>query len=97
MINFSHISFSNFIQKIAYILEEVLKAIKLRASRPDTMFFKNSFFHTLTAEWNYLNISKKELMKFNRPELSLTRNIHDTEELKLVTQTRYRHNFQDCI
>ena len=36
-------------------------------------------------------------MKFNRPELSLTHNIHDTEELKLVTQIRYRHNFQDCI
>ena len=51
------------------------------------MFFKNSFFHALTAEWKNLDISKKELMRFIRPELSFTQNIHDTEELKLVTTT----------
>ena len=80
-------------------------------------FFKNSFFPVVISEWNSLNIDirnsssinvfKKELLKFIRPEPNSTYNINDTKVLKLLTRLRlgvshlgdhkFRHNFQDCV
>ena len=80
-------------------------------------FFKDSFFPAVISEWNSLNIDirnsssinvfKKELLKFIRPEPNSTYNINDTKVLKLLTRLRlgvshlgdhkFRHNFQDCI
>ena len=80
-------------------------------------FFKDSFFPAVISEWNSLNINirnsssinvfKKELLKFIRPEPNSTYNINDTKGLKLLTRLRlglshlgdhkFRHNFQDCV
>ena len=80
-------------------------------------FFKDSFFPAVISEWNSLNIDirnsssinvfKKELLKFIRPEPNSTYNINDTKGLKLLTRLRlglshlgdhkFRHNFQDCV
>ena len=53
-----------------------------------------------------INVFKKELLKFIRPEPNPTYNINDTKGLKLLTRLRlglshlgdhkFRHNFQDC-
>ena len=61
-------------------------------------FFKDSFFPTVISEWNYLdinirnsssiNVFKKELLKFIRPEPNITYNIHDAKRLKLLTRLR---------
>ena len=80
-------------------------------------FFKDSCFPAVISEWNSLNIDirdsssinvfKKELLKFIRPEPNSTYNINDTKGLKLLTRLRlglshlgdhkFRHNFQDCV
>ena len=80
-------------------------------------FFKDSFFPAVISEWNSLNIDirnsssinvfKKELLKFIRPEPNSTYNINDTKGLKLRTRLRlglshfgdhkFRHNFQGCV
>ena len=80
-------------------------------------FFKDSFFPAAITEWNNLdinirnsssiNVFKKELLKFIRPEPDFTYNIHDTKGLKLLTRLQLglshlgdhncRHNFQDCV
>ena len=80
-------------------------------------FFKDSFFPAVLSEWNSLNINirnsssvnifKKELLKFIRPEANSTYNTNNTKGLKLLTRLRlgvshlgdhkFRHNFQDCI
>ena len=61
-------------------------------------FFKDSFFPAVISEWNSLNIDirnsssinvfKKELLKFIRPEPNSTYNINDTKGLKLLTRLR---------
>ena len=76
-------------------------------------FFKDSFF----LAWNSLdinirnsssiNVFKKELLKFIKPEPNSTFNINDTKGLKLLTRLqlglshlgdhKFRHNFQDCV
>ena len=91
------------------MLQEVLKARH--------NFFKDSCFPAVISEWNSLNIDirdsssinvfKKELLKFIRPEANSTYNINDTKGLKLLTRLRlglshlgdhkFRHNFQDCV
>ena len=53
-----------------------------------------------------INVLKKELVKFIRPEPNSTYNINDTKGLKLLTRLwlglthlgnhKFRHNFQDC-
>ena len=58
------------------MLQEVLKATKYRALRPDIIF--SSFFPAVISEWNSVDINirnsssihvfKKELLKFVRPE-----------------------------
>ena len=80
-------------------------------------FFKGSIFPALISEWNSLDINirnsssiimfRTELLKFIRPELNSTYNIHDTKGLKLFTRLRlglshlddrkFMHNFQDCV
>ena len=80
-------------------------------------FFKDSFFPAVISEWNSLNIDirnsssinvfKKELLKFIRPEPNSTYNINDTKGLKLLARLRLglshlddhklRHNFQDYV
>ena len=80
-------------------------------------FFKDSFFSAVISEWNSLNIDiwnsssinvfKKELLKFIRPEPNSTYNINDTKGLKLLTRLqlglshlgdhKFRHNLQDCV
>ena len=80
-------------------------------------FFKDSFFPAVISEWNSLdinirnsssiNVFKKELLKFIRPEPNSTYNINDIKGLKLLTRLRlglshlgdhkFRHNFQDCV
>ena len=62
-------------------------------------FFKDSFFSAVISEWNSLdinirnsssiNVFKKELLKFIRPEPNSTYNINDTKGLKLLY-------LQDC-
>ena len=57
--------------------------------------------------FSYINVFKKELLKFIRPEPNSTYNINDTKGLKLLTRLRlglshlgdhkFRHNFQDCV
>ena len=98
------------------MLQEVLKATKSRVLRPERLlFFKDSFFPTVISEWNSLNIQnsssinvfKKELLKFIRPEPNSTYNINDTKGLKLLTRLqlglshlddhKFRHNFQYCV
>ena len=54
-----------------------------------------------------INVFRKELLKFIRPEPNSTYNINDTKGLKLLTRLRlglshlgdhkFRHNFQDCV
>ena len=61
-------------------------------------FFKDSCFPAVISEWNSLNIDirdsssinvfKKELLKFIRPEPNSTYNINDTKGLKLLTRLR---------
>ena len=81
-------------------------------------FFRhNFFFPAVISEWNglYINIQnsssinvfKKELLKFIRPEPNSTYNINETKGLKLLIRSRlgvshlgdhkFRHNFQDCV
>ena len=58
-------------------------------------FFKDCFFPAVISEWNSLDINirnsssinmfKKELLKFIRPEPNSTYNINDTKGLKLLT------------
>ena len=99
------------------MLQEVLKARKSRILKTRHHFFKNSFFPAVISELNSLNIDirnsssinvfKKELLKFIRPEPNSTYNINDTKGLKLLTKLRlgvshlgdhkFRHNFQDCV
>ena len=77
----------------------------------------NFFFPAVISEWNglYINIQnsssinvfKKELLKFIRPEPNSTYNINETKGLKLLIRSRlgvshlgdhkFRHNFQDCV
>ena len=62
-------------------------------------FFKDSFFPAVITEWNNLdinirnsssiNVFKKELYKFNRPEPNFTYNIYDTKGLKLLKITKF--------
>ena len=94
---------------------EVLKATKSRVLRSDN-FFKDSFFPAVISEWNSLdtnirnfsiNVFKKELLNFIRPDPNSTYNINGTKGLKLLTRLRlglshlgdhkFRHNFQDCV
>ena len=76
-----------------------------------------SFFPAVISEWNSLdvnirnsssiNVFKKELLKFIRPEPNSTYNINDSKGLTLLTRLRlglshlgdhkFRHNFQDCV
>ena len=99
------------------MLQEVLKATKSRILRPDIIFSKTPFFPAVVSEWNSLNIDirnsssinvfKKELLKFIRPEPNSTYNINDIKGLKLLTRLRlglshlgdhkFRHNFKDCV
>ena len=54
-----------------------------------------------------INVLKKELVKFIRPEPNSTYNINDTKGLKLLTRLwlglshlgdhKFRRNFQDCV
>ena len=54
-----------------------------------------------------MNVFKKELLKFIRPDPHSTYNIHDSKGLKLLTRLRlglshlgdqkFRHNFQDSV
>ena len=54
-----------------------------------------------------INVFKKELLKFIRPEPNSSYNINDTKGLKLLTRLRlglshlgdykFRYNFQDCV
>ena len=80
-------------------------------------FFKDFFFPAVISEWNSLNIDirnpssinvvKKELLKFVRPEPNSIYNINDTKGLKLLIRLRlglshignhkFRHNFQDYV
>ena len=80
-------------------------------------FFKDAFFPAGISEWNSLNINiqnsssinvfKKELLKFIRPEPNSTYNISDTKGSKLLARLRlglshlgdhkFRHNSQDCV
>ena len=82
-----------------------------------TSFFKDSFFPAVISEWNSsdinicnsscINVFKKEVLKFIRPEPNSTCNINDTKGLKLLTRLRlglihlgdqkFRHNFQGCV
>ena len=77
-------------------------------------FFKDSFFPAVISEWNSLDINirnsssidvfKKELFKFIRPEPNSTYNVNDAKQLKLLTRLRlglshlgdhkFRYNFQ---
>ena len=60
-------------------------------------FFKDSFFPVVISEWNSLNINirnsssidvfKKELLKYIRPEPNSTYNVNDTKGLKLLKIT----------
>ena len=99
------------------MLQELLKATKSRVLRSDKIFFKDSFFPAVIPEWRSLdinirnssaiNVFKKEILKFIRPELNSTIDINDTKGLKLLTRLRlelshlgnhkFRHNFQDCV
>ena len=78
-------------------------------------FFIDCFFPAVISKWNSLdvnilnsssiNVFKKELLKFIRPEPNSTYSIHDTKELELFTRFRlglthlgdhiFRHNFPD--
>ena len=59
-------------------------------------FFKDYFFLAVIREWNRggvyirnfssINVFKKKLLKFIRPEPNSNYNIHDTKELKLLTR-----------
>ena len=80
-------------------------------------FSNNSLFLGVISEWNsldknignfsYINVLKKDLLKFIRPEPNSTYNTNDTKELKLLRRLRlrlshladqiFRHNFQDCV
>ena len=80
-------------------------------------FFKDSFFPEVISESNSLdiniqnsssiNVFKKELLKFIRPEPNSSYNINDTKGIKLLTRLRlglshlgdrkFRHNFQCCV
>ena len=67
-------------------------------------FFKDSFFPAVISEWNSLNINirnsssinvfKKELLKFIRPEPNSTYNINDTKGLKLLTRFQLTQSFR---
>ena len=78
-------------------------------------FFKDYFFPAVISDWNLdvnvwdsssINVFKKELMKFIRPQPNSTYNINDTKRFKLLTRLwlgltqlgnhNFRHNFQDC-
>ena len=79
-------------------------------------FFKDSFFSAVISEWNSLdinirnsssiNVFKKELMKFIRPEPNPNYDINDTKGLKLRTSLRpglshlddhkFRHTYVLC-
>ena len=98
------------------MLQEVLKATKSRVLRPDVVFSK-ILFPAVISEWNSfdiniqnsssINVFKKELLKFIRPEPNSTYNINDTKRLKLLTRLQLdlshlgdhksRYNFQDCV
>ena len=76
------------------MLQEVLNATKSRFKIRD-IFFNDSFFPAVIAEWNNLdiniqissiNVLKKDLLKCIRPEPNFTYNISDTKRLKLVTR-----------
>ena len=61
-------------------------------------FFKDFPFPAVISEWNSLdiniqnsssiNVFKKEILKYIRPEPNSTYNIHDTKGLKLLTRFR---------
>ena len=79
-------------------------------------FFRDSFFPVVISEWNSLdinirnsssiNVFKKELMKFIRPEPNPNYDINDTKGLKLRTSLRpglshlddhkFRHTYVLC-
>ena len=79
-------------------------------------FLKDSLFPAVISKWNSLdintqnssvNVFKKELQKFIRPEPNSTYNIHHIKGLKLLTRLqlrlshlddhKFRHNFQDYV
>ena len=80
-------------------------------------FFKNSFFPSVISEWNKLNLEicnsasleifKKHLLNFIRPNSSNAFNMNNPLGLKLLTHLRigfshlkehkFKHNFQDSI
>ena len=66
--------------------QEVLKATKSRVLRPDIIFSKLLFSNTRNC--SSINVFKKELLKFIRPEPNSTYDINDTEQLKLLTRLR---------
>ena len=73
------------------MLQQVLKAAKSGVLK-SVKFFKDSFFSAVISEWNSLdinirntssiNVFKKELLKFIRPEPNSFYNIHDTKTCK---------------
>ena len=87
------------------------------SSFDQTYFFQRLLFPAVISEQNSLNINirnsssinvfKKELLKFIRPEPNSTYNINDTKGLKLLTglwlglshlgDHKFRHDFQDCV
>ena len=91
--NFPGIFFSYNVYAIRSSQSNEISSFKTRHN-----FFKDSFFPAVISEWNSLNIDirnsssinvfKKELLKFIRPEPNSTYNINDTKGLKLLTRLR---------
>ena len=87
---------------------------KITSFRIRHNFFKDYFFLAVIREWNRggvyirnfssINVFKKKLLKFIRPEPNSNYNIHDTKELKLLTRLRchwgdhqFWYRFHDCV
>ena len=76
------------------MLQEVLKATKSRVFKIQHNFFKDYFIPGVITEWNNLdinirnyfpmNVFKKKLLKFIRPEPNFTHNIHDYQRIKIT-------------
>ena len=76
------------------MLQGVLKATASRVLRPDIIFSKIPFFFSVISEFksldinirnsSYINVFKKELLKFIRPEPNSTYNINDNQRIKIT-------------
>ena len=76
------------------MLQGVLKATASRVLRPDIIFSKIPFFFSVISEFksldinirnsSYINVFKKELLKFIRPEPNSTYNINDNQGIKIT-------------